>query len=159
MSDQRDPFVEQHAGLCTVHHALLGSLHAALAATSLEVLVPQARAAGAFLVGHHHAEDTALFPGLRRRGRLRSSDVTFLDACDRAHRELHALSERLLACASASHPDAAEIALAARETRALLSLHVAEEEAGLTPERLREMIDEGGLLEIGRELEALRARR
>ena len=154
-----DTFIEAHEGLVTIHHALLGSLQAVAAATTIEVVVPQALAAGGFLLGHHQAEDTILFAGLRRLGRLRSTDVAFLETCDRAHHELHALCERLLRAAKASHPDANEIGLLARETRAALAAHVAEEEAGLSPERLREMISEEGLREIGREAEAHRAAR
>lgn len=154
-----DPFVEQHAGLVTIHRALLGSLHKLVIATSLDVLVPQARASGGFLLGHHEAEDTILFAGLRRLGRLRSTDVAFLETCDRAHHELHALTERLLAASRASHPDATEIARLGTEIERTLAAHVAEEEAGLAPERLREMISTEGLLEIGREAEAFRAAR
>jgi hypothetical protein len=154
-----DPFVAQHDALVTIHHALLGSLHAIVAATSLDVAVPQARAAGGFLLGHHHVEDTILFAGLRRRGRLRSTDIAFLGTCERAHHELHALCESLLGAANASHPDANEIARLARETQQALSAHVVDEEAGLAPERLREMISVEGLLEIGREAEAFRAQR
>ena len=159
MTTPNDPFAEQHAGLVTIHHALVGSLHAVAAATSLDVIVPQAIAAGRFLHGHHEAERTVLFPGLRRLGRLRSTDVAFLEECSRAHHEIHALCERLLAAAEGSHPDAKVLAAIARETQQALSLHVREEEAGLAPERLREMISVEGLAEIGRELEALRAGR
>lgn len=154
-----DAFIEAHEGLVTIHRALVGSLHAVEAGQTVEVVAPQALAAGGFLLGHHHAEDTILFAGLRRLGRLRTTDVAFLETCDRAHHELHALCERLLEAARASHPDVGEIARLARETRLALSAHVAEEEAGLSPERLREMISAEGLREIGREGEALRAAR
>jgi hemerythrin-like domain-containing protein len=154
-----DPFIEAHDGLVTIHHALIGSLHAVASATSVEIIVPQARAAGGFLLGHHQAEDTILFAGLRRLGRLRSTDVAFLETCDRAHHELHALCDRLLAAANAGHPDVDEIARLGRETQQALSAHTALEEAGLAPERLREMISEEGLREIGREAEAHRATR
>jgi hypothetical protein len=154
-----DTFIEAHNGLVTIHSALLGSLHAVAAARTIDVIVPQAVAAGGFLLGHHHAEDTILFAGLRRLGRLRSTDVAFLETCDRAHHELHALCESLLGAAKASHPDASEIGRLAHETREALAAHVAEEEAGLSPVRLREMISEEGLREIGREAEAHRAAR
>lgn len=154
-----DPFIEAHSGLVTIHHAIIGSLHAASDATSVDVIVPQARAAGGFLLGHHQAEDTILFAGLRRLGRLRSTDVAFLETCDRAHHELHALCERLLAAANASHPEVAAIARLGRETQQALSAHVALEEEGLAPDRLREMISAEGLAEIGRQAEAHRATR
>jgi hemerythrin-like domain-containing protein len=154
-----DPFVEQHNGLVTIHHALNGSLLAVAAATTIEILVPQALAAGGFLHGHHEAERTILFPGLRKYGRLKSTDIAFLEDCSRAHHELHALCDRLVAAAQASHPDAKEIARLARDTQQGFAAHVAEEEAGLSPERLREMISLEGLLEIQREAEAFRAAR
>ena len=154
-----DPYVAQHEGLVQVHLALGGALRTVAstpAETSLADLVPQALAAGNFLLGHHHAESAVLFPGLRRLGRLRSADVAFLDACDREHRALHDLCERLLGAAGAPHPAAPAIISLAGEVATLLSAHVAEEEAGLAPERLRAMIDLAGLEEIGRELEEIR---
>lgn len=157
-----DPYVAQHEALVQIHHALAGSFHAVAAAaagTSLEVLVPQALAAGRFLVGHHDVESAVLFPSLRRLGRLRSSDAAFLDACDRDHRELHALCDRLIASAGAAHPVALEIAKLAAETRTALAAHVREEEAGLAPERLRTMISVAGLEEMARELAKLHGAR
>ena len=41
---------------------------------------------------------------------------------------------------------------------AVLTPHTREEETGLAPDRLRLMIDEAGLAELGRELEAMRER-
>jgi hypothetical protein len=153
-----DPYAEHHRGLVEVHHALAGSLQAVVAAADapLDVLVPQAIAAGRFLLAHHALEDAALFPVLRRCGRLRSADAAFLDACDRAHRELHAVCERMVASATAPHPSGQEIASLARETSKTLAAHVLEEEAGLAPERMRAMLSPEGLVELHREVESAR---
>jgi hypothetical protein len=142
-----DIYTENFDGLVTIHRAIEGALAGV-------VDVPTARGAGGFLLAHHDAESHVLFPGLRRYGRLRSTDVAFLDACDRAHRELHTLCEHLLA---ATDPGA--IALLAGDTLALLRAHVAEEEVGLAPARTREMVTPDEFAAIGREIEALRARR
>jgi hypothetical protein len=154
-----DLHVAQHEGLVQVHRALSAAL-SEVASTPADApadqLVPKALGAGRFLLGHHHVESAVLFPGLRRLGRLRTSDVAVLDACDREHRELHALCERPLASASAPHPVVGEIVLVARDLEASFMDHIAGEEAGLAPEQLRAMIDRRGLEEIGRELEALR---
>src|SRR5689334_16283997 len=138
-----DPFEAQHAGLVEIHQALIGSLQTVLAAGecgNVDVLVPQARAAGGFLLGHHHAEDTILFAGLRRLGRLRSSDAAFLEACDRAHHDLHALCERLLAETGAPHPRPSELVALTKAVLGAFTAHVADEEAGLAPQHLRTMI-------------------
>lgn len=159
LSASADPYAALSAGIAGIHHALLGSLEAVVAAADagrLEVAVAQALAAGGFLLGHHSAEDTVLFPLLRRGSRLRSADVSVLDACDAAHREIHQLCDRLIANANAAHPSAAEIGAVARSTRSVLSAHVVEEEAGLAAERLRSMIDSSGLQELERELAKLR---
>lgn len=154
-----DLYAAHHNGLVEVHQALLGSLRAVADAgetTSLEVFVPQALAAGSFLLAHHEAESTVLFPVLRRAGQLRSTDVAFLDACDRDHAALHALCDKLVAAASAPHPSVTQIRAIASETAKRLSAHVTEEEAGLAPDRFREMLSLDGLAELGREMEEFR---
>ncbi len=156
-----DLHVAQHEGLVQVHRALSAALReiaSTPADVAVDVLVPKALGAARFLLGHHHAESTVLFPGLRRLGRLRSSDVAVLDACDRDHHALHALCERLTANASASHPAVREIVVLAGELEAAFSAHVATEETALAPDQLRAMISREGLEEIGRELEASRRR-
>ena len=155
-----DPFAAQHDGLVTVHRAITDAFAPIVAGikTPLDVLVEQTRGAASFLLAHHNMESHGLFPGLRRYGRLRSADVAFLDGCDRDHHELHTLCEQLLATAAAPHPTAIALTGLARDTLALLQSHTREEEVGLAPDRLRLMIDEVGLVELGRELEAMRAR-
>lgn len=153
-----DPFALQHAGLVEVHHALEGSLHAIAAAANapLDQLVMQASAAGGFMQGHHGMEEHALFPGLRRHGKLRSTDVAFLDGCERGHRAIFVLCDRLLEETKSPHPRATEIVLVARELHGAFVKHIAEEEVGLAPERLRTLVDEAGLAAIGREVDEYR---
>lgn len=153
-----DPFVLLPNSLVEIHHALEGSLHAIAAAAGapLEQLVMQAGAAGGFMEGHHAMEENIVFPGLRRYGKLRSTDVAFLDACERDHRTIHALCARLLGETKAAHPRATEIVLVARELHCAFVAHIAEEEVGLSTDRLRTMVDDAGLAAIGRGLEEAR---
>lgn len=106
-------------------------MHRALGA-ALDV-VERAQGVGGFLLAHHHAEDTILFPGLRRLGRRRHVDLAFLDARAREHAALHALTERLVAQASRPHPIALELTTLAAELGRALAAHVQQEEAGLSP--------------------------
>ena len=141
-----DLFVTQHEALCQVHRMLLDAFTAALT-------IPDAHRAATFLGAHHTIESEVLFTGLRRAGRLRSTDVAFLDARDREHHALHLLCDRILATTDRT----AAIRLVG-EAAGLLVLHTAEEEAGLAPERLRTLVDEAGLAAILRDAEALRMR-
>lgn len=149
-----------HEGLVGVHRALADAFAPLVAGTNppLDVLVPQARGAASFLLAHHHMESDGLFPGLRRHGHLRSADLAFLDGCDREHAALHTLCDQLIAAATAPHPSAATIKSLARDTLAVLTPHTREEEAGLAPDRLRQMIELPALTELGHELDAMRAR-
>lgn len=152
-----DPYILQHDGLVQVHRALAAALAEAADRTApVDALVPRALAAGRFVLGHHHAESAVLFPGLRRASRLATDDVAFLDACDRDHRAIHRLAERLLAAAGAPQPGGIEVATLAGALADLLAPHVAEEEAGLAPERLRRLVTPAELASIAAELEALR---
>jgi hypothetical protein len=110
------------------------------------------RGAGNFLLAHHTIESEALFPVLRREGRLRSADVAFLDPLDRAHHELHGLCTRML---DAGPGSAGSLA---RATLELLLDHVAEEEVGLAPDRMRLLITPDVFDEIQRAGDALRER-
>jgi hypothetical protein len=157
MSTRPDPYAAQHLSLVVIHKALLDN-YATLATcdvdpAQLERAAPMAR----FLLAHHDAEALVLFPFLRKRTRLTSEDVGFLDARDREHRVVHELCERLLAEAAAPHPSGEEAAVVARAIREALAPHCAEEERGLTPERLRALIAEDEIAELVREQEAFRA--
>lgn len=131
--------------------ALDAVLHA-----SPTAIIDHARDAARFVLGHHHVESTILFPGLRRRGHDRTADLAFLDRCDREHVAIHALAERLLDHAGRPHPRAGELVIVTGDLAHAMAAHVAEEEAGLAPDRLRVMIDAAGLAEIGAKLEAAR---
>jgi hypothetical protein len=144
-----DLYEQHHTHLVRVHAALRDALRAIVGAET-------AIAAGQFLLGHHHAESAVLFPGLRRHGRLASDDIAFLDARDREHAELHGLCERLLDEAGRGAPRVAELRVVADAILLRFLPHIAEEEEGLAPERLRRLIQPAGLAELGRELEALR---
>ena len=141
-----DLFVGLHEGLCQVHRTLLDAFTRAFA-------VPDAHAAARFLLAHHAIESEVLFTGLRRAGRLRSTDVAFLDARDREHHALHRIVEHILA----SNEPSVVIALAG-ETLGLLAAHTAEEEAGLAPDRLRTIVDEPGLAAILQDADRARDR-
>jgi hypothetical protein len=151
-----DLYAEQQRGLIEVHRSLSDGLRALASTPSLSM--ERANGVGGFLLGHHHIESTVLFPGLRRHGHLRSTDVAFLDARDKEHRDLHSLCERLVAVASSSSSSSnpEEVAKIASEILLQFIPHIEEEERGLSPENLRAMISEAGLLELNRELEAMR---
>jgi hypothetical protein len=144
-----DPYIAGYEGLIQIHRAIEGAFDAAIAAPTDLALM---RRAGSFLIAHHTLESEVLFPILRREGRLRSIDVAFLDPFDRAHHELHELCERLLGAGASS---AGSIA---RTIREILLEHVAEEEAGLVPERMRELVSTSGLEEVQREGDRMRQR-
>jgi len=133
-----DVYVAQHQGLVEVHRVLTEGLKNV---TKIE----EAHQLGGFLLGHHQVESQILFPGLRKHGRLRSTDVAFLDARDAEHRAIHHLCERFT-----TDPTLAP------EILALFVPHIEEEERGLSPDNLRAMITEAGLAEINRELEEMR---
>jgi hypothetical protein len=154
-----DIYIAQYEGIVGVHHALEAAFAplAAGASAPLDVLIPQTRSAASFLLAHHEMESSGLFPGLRRHGNLRSTDLASLAARDLEHIDIHRLADELLATTSALHPHSATIAAQARELVALLAPHTREEELALTPERLREMISIEGLTALGAELEAMRA--
>lgn len=157
-----DVYTLQFEGLVTVHRAIDGAFQAvvdaAAAASPLDVIVPASRGAAGFLLAHHDAESNILFPALRQYGRMRSTDVSALDARDREHHDLHSLCDRLLAAAARHAPSTAEIAGLVRDTRDLLRAHVAEEELTLAADRLREMVTPADLDDINRKLEEFRAR-
>jgi hypothetical protein len=153
-----DLYIAQHEGLVMIHRALADAFAPIVAGAQrpLDQLIPQTRGAAGFLLAHHDLESHVLFPGLRKHGRLRSTDVAFLDGREREHRDIHALTESLLATCGALHPHSATIATQARELMQMLAAHVREEEDGLAPERLRTMIDDAGFAALQAELDAAR---
>ena len=144
-----DPYVAAFEGLLDIHGKIRAAFEAAIATPTDLALV---RGAGTFLLAHHTAESEVLFPILRREGRLRSADVAFLDPLDRAHHELHGLCTRMRDAGAGSAGSLA------RATLELLIDHVAEEEVGLAPERMRLLITPDVFDEIQRAGDALRER-
>lgn len=155
---QSDPYVDHDIHLRRIHAALDERLRA-LSAPEISVseLVAKTRWLARALLWHHHAESSILFARLRAEGRMRSSDVAFLDACDRDHRALEQYFSRLLGAADAPHVQRSQILSPAADLVPLLARHFEEEEAGLAPARLRSMIASEGLLAITRETEARRS--
>jgi hypothetical protein len=144
-----DPYIAAFEGLLDTHRKIRAALEAAIAAPTDLTLV---RGAGNFVLAHHTIESEALFPVLRREGRLRSADVAFLDPLDRAHHELHVLCTRMLDAGAGSAGSLA------RATLEQMIDHVAEEETGLAPDRLRLLISPTGFDEVQRVGEAVLAR-
>ena len=154
-----DPYVSMHDTLITIHRALQSAFAEVIAVEpdDLPRLVAAASTAGAFLLGHHHAESSLVFPALRRSGILRSTDVAFLDGLDSEHHALHDICERLVTETRAPHPSGRELVTLSKEIATAFGLHIRGEEKGLAPERLRTMITLDGLRELEREQEAMRA--
>jgi hypothetical protein len=145
-----DTFTAQYTGLVEIHRAIAGHFQAVLDAPTAEAATPLALRAGTILTAHHTLESSVLFPGLRRLGRLRSTDVAALDARDAEHDMLHRLCDLLLTARGAA------VVSLARDTLAVLAAHCAEEERLLAPDQLRQIVTEAGLLAIGREVERVR---
>lgn len=144
-----DAHSEAFQGLVEIHRRIGGAFEAAIAQP---VELPLAQAAASFLLAHHAMESEILFPALRRLGRLRSVDCSFLDPLDRAHHELHAMAERLLAAGPSSTGSLA------KATLEMLLDHVAEEEAGLAPDRMRLYVTLDDMAQIQRDADAMRDR-
>jgi hypothetical protein len=122
--DPHHAFAER---LVFVHQSLLFALER-LIATPDDALISLYVT---FLDGHHDAEEHGLFPALRAAGRMRSTDVAFLDARESEHRDVARLT-RALEREGIRH---------GAELHAVLASHLVIEEQGLTAARLREMID------------------
>lgn len=144
-----DTYTESFEGLVQIHRRIAGAFEAAIAQPAE---LPLAQGAGSFLLAHHAMESEILFPALRRAGRLRSIDCAFLDPLDRAHHELHGMAERLLDAGAGSSGSLAKAILE------MLLDHVAEEEAGLAPERMRLLLTVDDMAQIQRDADAMRDR-
>ncbi len=144
-----DAYMQGFEGLVDIHRKIAGAFEAAIARPAE---LPLAQGAASFLLAHHAMESEILFPALRRAGRRRSVDCAFIDPLDRAHHELHAMAERLLRAGTSS---AGSLAKAILE---MLLDHVAEEEAGLAPERMRMLVSLDDMAQIQRDADAMRDR-
>jgi hypothetical protein len=157
MTEHAALYAAQHMSLVVIHKALLDN-YVTLATCDVDpTQAARATPMAKFLLAHHDAEAEVLFPFLRKRTRLTSADVGFLDAREREHRVVHDLCERLLAEAGAPQPRTTEIAVVARAIVEALTPHFVEEERGLTPERLRTMLTPDEVTELVREQETFRA--
>jgi hypothetical protein len=111
------------------------------------------------LLNHHKAEDAFFFPAFRAAGRLRSSDVAFLDARDAEHHDVHRLCLELRAV-GASHQRGAVAARVWRETvrrvctelRTISSPHFSIEESTLTPAHVATLITNRELADVYRDM-------
>jgi hypothetical protein len=96
------------------------------------------------LLDHHRSEDAFLFPGFRKAGRLRSSDIAFLDARDTEHVTIHRLCLAIRDAGTrgdlASTPARGTLAALVAELTAASTPHFAIEEQTLVPEHLAEII-------------------
>jgi hypothetical protein len=89
-------FKNFHIGLVQVHDELRqgvnsildGLVNIANNANSVDILITSFSET---LLNHHKSEDSFFFPAFRISGRLRSSDIAFLDARDLEHQDIHRL--------------------------------------------------------------------
>jgi hypothetical protein len=111
------------------------------------------------LLDHHKSEDAFFFPAFRRAGRLRASDVAFLDRRDAEHVDIHRVclelkevDERRRRAAIAASAWRASVALLAQELADLSAPHFQEEERTLTPAHLPTLISERELVAVFRDM-------
>jgi hypothetical protein len=158
MSSHAPPVVFEsfHRGLLQVHGELregAGQIEAAARGAVAEDVVT-APIAGfcQTLLDHHKAEDRFFFPAFRA-GRLRSSDLAFLDARNAEHRDIHRLCLELRE-AGARQLAGWRLAVArlAGELAVLSAPHFAAEEAALTPQHLPALISADGLVSVYRDM-------
>lgn len=111
------------------------------------------------LLNHHHAEDAFFFPSFRAAGRLRSSDVAFLDARDAEHRDVHRLCLELRDVARrhvqgevADDAWRATVTRTAGELSAISIPHFAAEESALTAPHVATLITAEELTAVYRDM-------
>lgn len=96
------------------------------------------------LLRHHRAEDAFIFPAFRAAGRLRSSDVAFLDARDAEHRDVHRLCIELQGVSGGRRilpvPTRRGVLRLANELESLTRPHFAVEEALLSTDHLASLL-------------------
>jgi hypothetical protein len=145
----RSAIPELNRRFVTAHGELRGLVAAVLEAGARDderLLRPRAAEYVDRLLRHHRAEDAFIFPAFRAAGRLRSSDVAFLDARDAEHRDVHRLCVELrrvsLAGGSSALPTPARrhITRLASELESLTRPHFDIEEATLTTEHLATLL-------------------
>jgi hemerythrin-like domain-containing protein len=155
-----------HRGLVVVHGELRDALrHIATAAATAEppsqtaaVDVEVARFCQE-LLNHHKSEDAFLFPAFRSAGRLRSSDVAFLDARDAEHVEIHRLCLELEAAAVAHQRGAVAVEAwrrtitgTAQDLARVSAPHFAAEEETLTATYVATLITSAELEDVYKDM-------
>lgn len=105
-----------------------------------------------FLEVHHDAEETDLFPALRKSGAGKSTDAAHLDQWSTEHRSIHALmqslvrsGEQLKSRGASALGDLRSVSL---DLQARLAPHFASEEEILSSQHLPEMIPAAALEEV-----------
>lgn len=155
-------FENFHRSLLHVHGELRTTLSGILISVASDGSPDTNRLVGRFcqeLLNHHHAEDAFFFPSFRAAGRLRSSDVAFLDARDAEHRDVHRLCLELrdvsIRHARGSVDDRAwrtTIARAATELSAISDPHFSVEESTLTASHVATVITGAELAAVYRDM-------
>lgn len=86
-------------GLLAVHVELRGALTGIVSSVSQDRfgrnLDAQIQHFSANLKNHHKSEDRFFFPAFRESGRMRSSDLAFLEARDKEHEDILRLCQEL----------------------------------------------------------------
>jgi len=155
-----DPHLAFATGMRLGHLALLRNLQRF---QTLDAAPPRTSAADlsdfvdlyvSFLDAHHQAEDDFIFPALRRSAPGRSSDAAHLGQWAALHRDIYEAGRALTTAAAGVRRESPgaerEVARAAAALEALLSPHVADEDAALTAEHMREMMTAPALEEMQR---------
>jgi hypothetical protein len=106
------------------------------------------------LLRHHRAEDEFVFPAFRAAGRLRSSDVAFLDARDAEHRDVHRLCVELRSIGFVAIGGDQKLLRLGRELEAMTRPHYELEESVLTVAHLKTLMTEREVLALFEDIPA-----
>jgi hemerythrin len=155
---QRTPFEHFHDGLLHVHRELQHGVADILTVASHENSNQAVanRMIAAFceeLENHHRSEDVFFFPAFRAAGRLRSTDIAFLDARDDEHLVLVRLVGELKELTGRRAGTwAATVRRLLTEVAEVADPHFAAEESVLTAEHVAEMITQRQLANVYRDM-------
>ena len=153
-----------HVGLLRVHGELRQQASAILAAATGDRRVPTS--AGQLIAdfcenleNHHRSEDVFFFPAFRAAGKLRSTDIAFLDARDDEHAALVRLVGELRPLAGRARDQSlpratwrGSVQRLVTELTDIAGPHFAAEESVLTPGHVAEMISARELGEVYRDM-------
>jgi hypothetical protein len=158
------PFEHFHVGLLQVHRELRQQTSAILAGVARDA--GGQAAVGQMIAGfcehlenHHRSEDVFFFPAFRAAGRLRSTDIAFLDARDDEHVALVRLAGELQQLSGRARnrglvPAAwwGSVQRLVTEVTEIAGPHFAAEESVLTARHVAGMISERELGEVYRDM-------